>query len=618
MSVLTKNRSPILGAAVAALFASTAGAQTVPTFKISIGVRETGALASGVAIGENGGGTGNIEWVNKDGQTLTADGTWQKFTFNFGTDPVASFSGGNNVLDNGTKGVLEHLRFLNSGGTTDQITLLADDIVNTISGVDTVVQDFESNTAGQFTTFQTPNNSGSTSAFVTAGGTSKVITTAAHSGSNSYQMKWNFVNGTTTNWVRFGTATSGGLLKPNPTIDYTSGNKLSFWLNATVPVQIIGWNTDTDGNWSDASKWAGTATTGDNIPNTASEIARFLPTTAARTVTLDQDFIVNGLNFNSPKTYTVAGSNYITLNSPTSSGIDGSLTVQAGNHVITANMETRVRVAVSIAAGASLKTGGIAAVDATLNPTYETTSFVKSGDGSYDTGFLRYDTVTLSAGTTKITADGTANGTSEMNAISFAGGVAPTSKLDITNNALIVDYDTLATPARPTPFQSIRARIINGYAATADWSGNGITSSSAALQPTKYAIGYAEAASLNLTTFGGRPVDAEAVVIRYTLKGDADLSGNVNFDDLIKLAQSYNGIDKIWINGDFNYDGNVNFDDLIPLAQNYNSALTPLQAAALGSDFAADFALAQSLVPEPTTLGLLGGLATMALRRRRD
>ena len=58
---------------VALGLAAAAGAQSV---QISIAVRETG-FASGpfTNIGDNGGATGGIEWVNRDGQTLNLDGT---------------------------------------------------------------------------------------------------------------------------------------------------------------------------------------------------------------------------------------------------------------------------------------------------------------------------------------------------------------------------------------------------------------------------------------------------------------------------------------------------------------------------------------------------------------
>jgi len=82
----------VLGMAVAGMPAI---ALAVDSWSISIGVRETGTSA---AIGDDGGTTGGIEWVNLDGQSIIADGLWHQYTWNFGTDPVTNFSGGNGVL----------------------------------------------------------------------------------------------------------------------------------------------------------------------------------------------------------------------------------------------------------------------------------------------------------------------------------------------------------------------------------------------------------------------------------------------------------------------------------------------------------------------------------------
>src|SRR5688572_10627947 len=40
-------------------------------------------------------------------------------------------------------------------------------------------------------------------------------------------------------------------------------------------------------------------------------------------------------------------------------------------------------------------------------------------------------------------------------------------------------------------------------------------------------------------TFAGQPVDATSILIRYTVYGDADLSGNVNLNDFNKLAANF-------------------------------------------------------------------------------
>jgi hypothetical protein len=94
--------------------------------------------------------------------------------------------------------------------------------------------------------------------------------------------------------------------------------------------------------------------------------------------------------------------------------------------------------------------------------------------------------------------------------------------------------------------------------------------------------------------------------------GDANLDRQVDFDDLLILAQNYNtGGMPGWGVGNFDGSPSIGFDDLLLLAQHYGFGTASLTTA----DFERDWALAWSLVPEPAALaGLLG---TLALPRRR-
>jgi Ca2+-binding RTX toxin-like protein len=85
---------------------------------------------------------------------------------------------------------------------------------------------------------------------------------------------------------------------------------------------------------------------------------------------------------------------------------------------------------------------------------------------------------------------------------------------------------------------------------------------------------------------------ADRPVVGYSLGGDSNLDGTVDFLDLAKLAQSYNATDgsRNWSTGDINYDGNTDFLDLAKLAQNYNSPLPPAPVTADQSQFEKELA----------------------------
>lgn len=121
-------------------------------------------------------------------------------------------------------------------------------------------------------------------------------------------------------------------------------------------------------------------------------------------------------------------------------------------------------------------------------------------------------------------------------------------KVDVRNQQLVVNY----TGASPLP--GIKTWIASGYAGGA-WTGTGLYSSSAAATPGT-GLGYAD--------------NGSGVQVKYTWYGDANLDGNVNFADLLRLSQNYNASGRDWAFGDFNYDGDVNFADLLRLSQNYN------------------------------------------------
>jgi hypothetical protein len=79
-----------------------------------------------------------------------------------------------------------------------------------------------------------------------------------------------------------------------------------------------------------------------------------------------------------------------------------------------------------------------------------------------------------------------------------------------------------------------------------------------------------------LTDAAGNPLDPGAGFDFTVLAGDANHDRTVDFNDLVPLAQHYNGDGgALWADGDFTADGLVDFNDLVLLAQNYNRTLEP-------------------------------------------
>ncbi len=124
---------------------------------------------------------------------------------------------------------------------------------------------------------------------------------------------------------------------------------------------------------------------------------------------------------------------------------------------------------------------------------------------------------------------------------------------DIKSGMLVLDYSGEASPAA-----TVNTLINNGK----------IHSSVAT---ATYGLGWID----NTTT--------HAISIAYTVYGDANLDGSVNFSDLSKLLSNY-GHAGVWADGDFNYDGMVDFADLSKLLSTYGQSIGLLIPAGSTSD----------------------------------
>jgi len=610
----------------AALSAMSSAALAVDQFKISLGVREaTGA--AGLAIGANGGTSGPIEWINKDTPTLDINETWQTFTYNFGTDPVLPFTGNGTI--NVAQGVLEHIRILNSGKVGDIIKVWIDDVTATaVGGSPVQITGFEGfdpvATPNGTVLFQEPRFSGSTNGNLTTARDVAVIDNAvAIEGTQSYRLEFQFKSNNAAEWIRLTTFSIQNF--PNPVIDTQPGSSVSFKLRAAVVEPATRWGVDANGDWSNSANWLfDTGVT--NVPGTTgniSDVANFLTVaTAPRTINVDVPITLNTLRLKDAAGYTFNTSdpvnNAITLTGPTQ--FTANINAEIGSHTINAPIKLELLSLVTNASDASSVLRLAGGVNFDSLGLGSGVSMQKIGDGRVEIPQIRSyvvapddftgnpapvnpsRTVTVSGGTLKLIPHA-ANPVqvSLTNRISIAGGAIPTARLDISDNAFVVNYVDAAQGGTTSPLALLTEQIKSGRA-TGNWSGLGITSSTAAAT-TGGAVGIAEATDIGSpATFLGEPVDASSILIRYTKAGDGNLSGGVDLDDFTALAANFGNPGR-WATGDFNYDGTVNLDDFTALAANFGTSV-PSDAP-------------RSSVPEPGMLSVLGLAAAGLMGRRR-
>jgi hypothetical protein len=183
-----------------------------------------------------------------------------------------------------------------------------------------------------------------------------------------------------------------------------------------------------------------------------------------------------------------------------------------------------------------------------------------------------------------------------------AGRMTNTGTIDV-NEALVL----LATPATSDAvLTQVEQQIRTSRNASPQWTGPGITSTAARIDPL---TGLAGMINPGLATFRGEVVDANAVLVKYTYNGDANLDGRINADDYFRIDSRFlaQPVNPGYGDGDFNYDDTINADDYFLI----DSAFLG-QGASLGSVVSAS-------VPEPGVVAavLLGVVSGVLHRRRR-
>jgi hypothetical protein len=323
---------------------------------------------------------------------------------------------------------------------------------------------------------------------------------------------------------------------------------------------VTGWNGDSNGDWSATSNWS------NGVPNVAGAQALFGGTiTGPRTVTVDVPVTIGRISFDSAHSYSIVGTNGITLDAASGAA---HLEVASGNHTIGAPLTLADNTVIAVTSTSALSISG------NLNASGRIVT--KAGAGTLTLNYARAAALSIDGGTVTIAPNGTAAGTSVIGSLSIVGGAAPTAKLDLANNAAIVNY------SGTSPLATVRSQVLSGRGGSglgATWTGLGIASSAAATANSTEAesrsIGIVENASLPLgpyETFRGQAVDSTSLLMTYTRTGDANLDGVVNDDDVTIVGASYSpGVAQpSWALGDFDYNGFIDDDDVTLLGVFYD------------------------------------------------
>lgn len=238
-----------------------------------------------------------------------------------------------------------------------------------------------------------------------------------------------------------------------------------------------------------------------------------------------------------------------------------------------------------------VQTGGSAALQ-TVTGTGSVSVVGVDSPASLEAVSINQSSLTVGNNATATLLPGPTAATSIVSSLSITGS----GRLNLTNNNLIVQY----TPANSTA-SAIEQYLARGYNGGA-WNGPGIGSTSAT---GSISIGFADAADAGITG-----LQANSVVVKLAVVGDANLDGRVNFADLLDLSQQYGRPIPAWDAGDFNYDGSVGFDDLLLLVQHYGESVPAVTQISFTGD-----AAALTQVPESGLSPIL--LGAVFLYRRR-
>jgi regulation of enolase protein 1 (concanavalin A-like superfamily) len=158
--------------------------------------------------------------------------------------------------------------------------------------------------------------------------------------------------------------------------------------------------------------------------------------------------------------------------------------------------------------------------------------------------------------------------------IGVAGAtVAPTYTIDSASTLDLMDNDmAILYGSGSSSLTTVNAELLEAYDGGV-WNKPGLTSSIAATEGGKTALGFGEASTLGLSSFDGLTLGGNAVLVKYTITGDANLDGSVGLADYNACLANYNGTGQPWTSDSFDYSGTVGLADYNTILADYNQTL---------------------------------------------
>ncbi|HEY7089193.1 MAG TPA: glycosyl hydrolase [Tepidisphaeraceae bacterium] len=294
------------------------------------------------------------------------------------------------------------------------------------------------------------------------------------------------------------------------------------------------------------------------------------------------------------------------------SGPAGSAVALGAGQLTVSSVNSSQFAGVISGVGGSLVKGGASVLTLTGANTYTGGTTVNAGALITGSNFSN-GPLTINGGLAQVLGKPTPNspgGTTVVPSLS----IAPGGQLDLTNNSMVIQY----AGGVGSLVNDTRTRLLSGL----------ITSSAA---DATHRLGYGDNAILGKTSFGGVSVDSNAILIKYTYAGDADLDGDADGVDIGTWATNFTGElggtgSMVWTQGDWDYDGDVDGVDAGLWAQAFTGELG---GAGLGDLIVNDPNIAPgaaailrglgiTVIPEPATAVVLvsGVVAALGCRRR--